>query len=220
MLDLTSGLYTPLPGATPAQVPGGAERAQTHAWSPGGEMLLGSFSTGDARCPVRVSLFNGRTAAVEAVLWEGTGVPPQTAWMGEHWAIVGFDDLQVFDFSGRQVAELELGGGMIIAMEATWANRLIALDLNRVVYWIDTQSWTVLDRWHGPWFHAAVSPDGSVVAALESRGKLQFAGMEEDRFRVIGSGEVNADSVAVALAHDRVVTVGGGYFYEAAVRFS
>lgn len=210
-LDLGSGEYTRIAAAEPVARPGAGERPHVYAWSPRGDRVVGSFSTGDPRQPVRVTLFNGETGRAEATLFAGTGLPPCAAWLGERAAVVGFSDPQVFDHSGTPVSRIAIGGGTIIAIDATGSEeRVIAVDLNRAIYWIDSATWTVLDRWPGPWMHGAVSPDGRLIAALEPWGKLHFASIEEDRFKPADGFAVDDRAVAVALDADKLAIVGGG----------
>lgn len=217
-LDLASGRYTTLEGALPAVWPGSGERAQVHAWSPRGDRLVAAFGSADPVHPVRVSLFDGEGGLV-AVLREGSGSPPQAAWVGEHAAVVGLGDPLVFGRSGSRVAEVPLGGGTVTTLAATAdERRLLAVDLNRAAAWIDTETWTVLDRWPGPWLHGAVSPDGRVVAVLEPWGKLHFACIQGDRFRPAGEAPCDPGAIAIALPPGEIATVGGGLARRAALR--
>jgi hypothetical protein len=211
VLDLTSGKYTVIDAALPARWPGGGERPQVYAWSANGERLLGSFSTGNPNASTRVTLFDGRAGTAIATLWKGTSVSPQAAWIGERAIVVGFANPRVFDSSGTPLPEIALGGGTIVAIEAT-ANeeRLIVVDLNRAITWIDAASGVILDRWEGPWLHGAVSADGQFVAALEPWGNLQFACIEHDRFRPIGAASAAQDAVVLAVAGREIATLGGG----------
>lgn len=211
VLDLDSGGYTRIAGAEPEVRPGAGERPHVYAWSAQGDRLVGSFSTGDPRRPVRVILFNGQTGSEEATLFEGSGLPPSAAWIGERAVVVGFSDPLVFDKSGMRVAEIALSGGKIACIESTAEEqRIIIVDLNRAIFWIDAATWSVLDRWRGPWMHGAVSPDGRFVAVLEPWGKLHFASIEEDRFSPAGQVAVDDKAVAIALNPDEIATVGGG----------
>jgi hypothetical protein len=211
MLDLASGNYTRIEAAAPRVRPGAMERPSLYAWSPQGEWLLASFSAGDPLRPNAVRLFNGRTGAAVATLWEGTGLPPQSAWLGERAAVLGFSPPQVFDYSGKRLAAIELGAATIGSVEATAReHRLMVLEVNRSIAWIDTGTWTILDRWPGPWLHGAVSPDGRFVVVLEPWGKLHFACLEEDRFKPAGRVAADPNAVALALAPNAIATVGGG----------
>jgi hypothetical protein len=218
-LDLGSGRYTRIAGAEPVARPGTGERPHVYAWSPQGDRMIGSFSTGDPRRPVRVTLFRGQTGVEEATLFDGTGLPPSAAWFGARAAVVGFSDPQVFDRSGAPMARIALGGGTIACIDATGGEqRVIVVDLNRAIHWIDPATWTVLDRWPGPWMHGAVSQDGRLIAVLEPWGKLHFASMEEDRFRPAGQIAVDDRAVAVALNPGEIATVGGGEVRRASLR--
>jgi hypothetical protein len=218
-VDLTTDNYTRLEGTQPAMMPGGGERPHVYAWSPQGEFLLGSFSTNDALRPVRVKLFDGRNGEAVATLWEGSGLSPQAAWLGERAAVVGFGDPRVFDYSGRHLADIPLAGATIVAIEATTdERRLIVVDLNRSISWIDIETWTVLDCWPGPWLHGAVSPDGRFVAVLEPWGKLHFACMESDRFKPAGQATADPKAFALAIALDELAIVGGGEVHRASLK--
>lgn len=218
-LDLGSGQYIRVPAAEPAVRPGAGERPQVYAWSPQGDRMVGSFSTGDPRQPVRVTLFSGQTGSEDVALFEGGGLPPSAAWFGERAVVVGFSDPRVFDRSGTPVARIALGGGTIASIDATAREeRVIVVDLNRAIYWIDPATWTVLDRWPGPWMHGAVSEDCRLIAGLEPWGKLHFASMEEDRFRPMGQAAVDDRAVAVALNPGEIATVGGGEARRASLR--
>ena len=61
-----------------------------------------------------------------------------------------------------------------------------------------------------PWLHAAVSPNGRFVVALEAWGKLHFACIENDAFRPDGRAECDAKAVYLALTSNQIGTVGGG----------
>ncbi|HMD20582.1 MAG TPA: hypothetical protein VKH40_09680 [Alloacidobacterium sp.] len=209
--DLVSGEYRLLENAQPAMWPGGGERAHVYAWSPTGDRLVGGFSTGNPNHPTRVTLFGGETGATVASLWEGNRLPPQAAWVGEHAVVVGLSSPEVFDHSGEHVATIALDGANVAAIDAPGNERwLMVLDLNRTISWIDTATWTILDVWSGPWLHAAVSPDGRLIVALEAWGNVHFARMENDKFSFVGSAEIDSNAVALALTDDQIATVGGG----------
>ncbi|HEY0006845.1 MAG TPA: hypothetical protein VGB17_18845 [Pyrinomonadaceae bacterium] len=211
IFDLASGSYTLVQEALPRVQPGRGERPHVYAWSPRGERLLGSFSTGDSLCPVRVRMFGVQSGNAAATLWEGSGLPPSAAWLGESAAVIGFGDPKVFDDEGKHLADIPLGGGTIASIEATHdEHRLIIVDLNRSLALIETESWTVLDSWSGPWLHGAVSSDGRFVAVLEHWGKLHFACLEGDRFKPVGEAAADSRAVALALATGEIATVGGG----------
>jgi hypothetical protein len=218
-VDLVSGRYAYLEPAQPAVWPGGGERPHVYAWSPQGDRFLGSFSSGDPLHPVRVTLFDGRTGVVLATLWKGAGLPPEAAWFGEEVAVVGFGNPKVFDLSGRSVADIALGGSTVVALGATGdGGRLVAVDSNRSISWIDAATWSVLDQWPGPWLSGAVSPDGRFVVALEPWGKLHLACMVRDRFAPLGQVAVDEKAVTVAVGPDQVGTVGGGQVGRASLR--
>ena len=65
-LELSSGRYTSFDAARPAARPGGGERPVVYAWSPHGDCFVGSFSTGDASRPVRVTSYDGQSGAHRA----------------------------------------------------------------------------------------------------------------------------------------------------------
>ena len=210
-LDLVSGEYRRLENAQPTMWPGGGERAHVYAWSPSGDRLVASFSTGDPNHPVRATLFSGETGATVASLWEGNRLPPQAAWVGEHAAVVGLNTPEVFDHSGKHIATIVLDGANVAAIDAPRnERRLMVLDLNRTISWIDTATWGILDTWSGPWLHASVSPDGRLVAALEAWGKVHFARTENDKFSFVGSADIDSNAVSLALSDDQIATVGGG----------
>jgi hypothetical protein len=211
VLDLRSGTFRVLEGALPARRPGGGERPQVYAWSPQGNRLLGSFSTGNSNAPTRVSLFDGRTGTTVATLWNGAGIPPQAAWAGGRAIVVGFGTPRVFDHAGKHLADVALNGATVVAIDSdTRERRLIAVDLNRAIAWIEPETWTILDRWPGTWLHAAISPDGAFVAALEPWGKIHFACLEGDRFKPVGTASAPPDAVALALSPNEIATIGGG----------
>lgn len=210
-VDITTGRYEVLSAAQPTLRPGHGERPQVYAWSPGGERLVASFSTGDAASPARVVLFDGGTGTVVAPLLTGGGLAPEAAWLGRQAVVLGLADPRVFDHRGTHLADIELGGGSVVHIEAdATERRLIAVDLNRAIAWIDAASWTVLDRWPGPWLHAAVSPDGRFVAALAPGGEAHFACIHADRFGPAARIAVHAQAVVLALSADQMATLGGG----------
>ncbi len=211
ILDLVSGAYRPLDNAQPTVWPGGGERAHIYAWSPEGDRLVAGFGTGHSNHPVRVTLYDGETGATVATVWEGSGLPPQAAWAGEHAVVVGLSSPQVFDHSGKHLAAIPIEGANVASIAAPRSeHRLMLLDLNRTILWIDTAAWTILDVWPGPWLHAAVSPDGRLVIALEAWGKVHFARMENDKFSLAGSAGIDSKAVSLALTPDQIATVGGG----------
>jgi hypothetical protein len=210
-LDLGSGEYQRLEDAQPVMWPGGGERAHVYAWSPAGDRLVAGFSTGNPNRPTRVTLFSGETGATVASLWEGNKLPPQAAWVGKHAAVVGLSSPEVVDHSGKHIATIALDAANVAAIDAPGnEHRLMVLDLNRAISWIDTETWTILDAWPGPWMHAAVSPDGKLVVALEAWGKVHFARMENDKFSFVGSADIDSNAMALALTDDQIATVGGG----------
>jgi len=211
VLELATGNYEAIQSALPARYPGGGERAQAYAWSPHGERLLASFSTGKSSHPTRVTLLDGMSGRVLAELFHGSSSAPQAAWLGARALVAGFENPRVYDHTGTPLAELGLGAAVVVSIAATDdERRLLAVDLNRGIAWIDTDTWTILDRWPGPWLHAAVSPDGRLVAAIEPWGKLHFSRMDGDRFNPIGVGRASPEAVALALRADEIATVGGG----------
>ena len=155
--------------------------------------------------------FSGETGVTIASLWEGNRLPPRAAWVGEHAAVVGLSSPEVFDHSGKHVATIALDGANVASIDAPRnERRLMLLDLNRTISWIDTAKWAILDVWSGPWLHAAVSPDGRLVVALEAWGKVHFARIENDKFSFAGSAEIDSNAATLALTEDQIATVGGG----------
>jgi len=209
--DLVTGYYTRLEGERPIMWPGGGEVPQVYAWSPRGERLVGSFARSELGHSVRVTLYHGETGEPLATLYEGSGLPPLAAWLGKSACVVGFNNPRVFDHSGRHLADITLGGPTVSCIEAiTSERRLIAVELNNAMTLIDAATWTVLDRWPGPWLHGTVSPDGRFVAVLEPWGKLHFACLEDDRFRPAGEVAIDREAISVALSLAEIATVGGG----------
>lgn len=209
--DLQSGAYRWLENTVPPTQPAQRERCNVYAWSPRGNCVLGCFSTGDSARPVRVTLFSGHSGEKVADLWQGVGLPPHAAWIGEHAAVVGFHDLRVYGLSGEHLADVEVHGGVIVALDAVMGERrLIAVDQARAMHWIDAATWSVRDSWPGPWLSGAVSPDGLLAAALEPWGKLHFACLEDDHFKVVGHTDADPNAINVALTRGQIVTVGGG----------
>ncbi len=207
-LDLDSGAYRRLEGAEPNCLPNAGERATVYAWAAQSDQVLGVFGTSDS---VRAAIYHGETGAPEATLFHGPGLAPVAAWLGQAAAVLGFANPKVFAWSGSVQAEITISGGQIASIAATSReDRLIIVDLNRAIYWIDAQSWTVLDVWHGPWFYGAVSGDGSVVAAIEPWGKLHLALMNEDRFSSIQPFSVDNGAISVALNRTKIAIAGGG----------
>jgi hypothetical protein len=108
--------------------------------------------------------------------------------------VVGFSDPRVFDSSGIPVTKIALGAGTIACIEATAGeDRVIIVDPNRAIYWIDPATWSVLDRWPGPWMHG-------------------------DRFRPAGQIAVDDKAVAVGLNPGETATVGGGEVRRASLK--
>jgi hypothetical protein len=211
ILDLASGEFRVIEDAKPEIWPGGGERPFVYAWSPAGDRLLASFSTANANHPSRTALFNGETGTLIATLPNGTGLPPQAAWLGRHAAVVGFNHPRVFDLAGRQIAVIAVEAGNVSNIAAPEnESRLILLDLNRNICVVDTASWAILDTWRGPWMYAAVSPDGKVVAALEAWEKIHFARLQDDRVHPSSVVPIDPSAVAIALADDQIAAVGGG----------
>jgi len=203
-VDLASGSYQLLEDAVPEAVPDGGDFPNDYAWSPGGERLLACFSSG-------TRLYDGRTGACVATIATEPGLAPQGAWSGERAAVLATGNPRVVDVSGRLIADIPLHGGVIAAIAADDAERrLIIVDVNRAVAWIDTSTWTVLDLWPGPWMHGALSPDGRLVAALAHDGIIHFAHLDGDRFAPAGQVHAHPSTIAITLCRDEIVTVGGG----------
>ena len=215
-LDLGTGNYSAFEEATPDVAPDGGERPAAYAWSASGDLLVGSFHTGNSNAPTRVALYRGDTSRPLAILHDGAGIPPQSAWVGERALVVGFDPPRVYDRAGKQIATIALDGAVVSALAATRdERRVLAVAQNRAVAWIDAENWTVRDRWHGPWLDAAVSPNGRVVAALQPWGRLHLARIEADRLHPLGTFPAAETAVAVALSDAELATVGGGEFQRA-----
>ena len=211
VLDLRSGRYSVLaPG--PASWPGGAERPQVHAWSAHGERLLVSYSTGDPARPTRVDLLDGTDGRIIATRWSASALAPEAAWVGRDVAVVGFRDLEVLDAtSGVVRGRVGLGAGSVISLDADAGERLlVAVDLNRAVFWIDLPELRIVDRWAGRWQDAAVTPDGLLAVALDLAGRLHFAELGARRFRLLGTAGNVAPPGSVAVGQDVLAVAGGG----------
>jgi len=142
-------------------------------------------------------------------------LPPEAAWVGRQSVVVGFRDPRVFDAtSGVERGRVVLGGNTIARIDADDdEDRMVAVDINRSIAWIDPETWLVLDRWDGRWQDVAIAPDGRFVAALDFAGTLHFAGLEDGRFRPIGEiSEAAALPYAssVEIAPGAIGLAGGG----------
>jgi len=211
LYDLESGTYQWLENTAPRAQPLQRERCHVYAWSPRGDWILGCFGTGDSAHSVRVTLFNGRSGEKVADLSHGVGLPPQAAWIGEQAAVVGFRDLRVYGLSGEHLADVELHGADIVALDAAIGERrLMVVEQARAIHWIDTAAWSVQESWPGPWLSGAVSPDGQLAAALEPWGKLHFAFLEDGHFKVAGHADADSSAITLALTRTRIATAGGG----------
>jgi hypothetical protein len=217
IVDLLSGNTTWIEHALPAVIPIQSDRPHVYAWSPRGDWLLGSFSVA-AGANARVELFQAATGRT-LNLWEGSGLAPQSAWIGEQSAVVGFRNPMVFDYSGHQIAEIALNGAAVGFLDVTDdQSRLLILDVYRVLTWVDTKTWRILDRWPGPWLSAAVSSDARFVVALEFGGKLHFACLAGDRFQSFAQTTIDAGAISIAIFQNIIATVGRGVLQQAILR--
>jgi hypothetical protein len=192
-------------------MPGAGERPHFYAWSPTGERLLASFSSISPRQSSRLALFNAHTGELLSNIWQGNDLPAPVGWLGTSATVAGFGDPLVFNAAGDRQARIPLGGAVLSKLEATAdEKRLIAVDMNRSVALIDSLDWRILDRLTGPWLHAAITPDGGLVALLEPWGKLHLLRVNNEHFEPIGVVPIPADAVALALTPGELITAGGG----------
>ena len=212
MLDIPSGRYAALPTARPEIWPGGGERPNVHAWSAPGDRLLVSYSTGDPARPTRISLFDGRDGRVIATHWSASARAPEAAWAGRDVVVAGFGDLEVLDAATGAVRDrIALGAGTVTSLDADAAERrLLAVDLNHAVVWIDLQELRVVDRWVGRWQDAAIAPDGRLAVAVDLAGLLHFAAFTPDRFQPLGEADNVVAPGSVALSRGVLAVAGGG----------
>jgi hypothetical protein len=132
-------------------------------------------------------------------------------WLGEGEVVIGLGSPLVLNYLGDHIAEIPLGGAMIASLAASVPERrLLITDLNRTLAWVATETWTILDRWPGPWFYAAISPDARFAVALEPWGKLHFASLETDRFEPLGIETAHPGAISLAVSSNAIATVGGG----------
>jgi hypothetical protein len=221
VLDLRSGQYSVLVTPGPATWPGGSERPQVHAWSARGERLLVSYSTGDPARPTRVDLLEGADGRAIATRWSANALAPEAAWAGRDVAVVGFRDLEVLDAtSGAVRGHVRLEAGSVISLDADAGERcLVAVDLNRAVFWVDLHELRIVDRWAGQWQDAAITPDGLLAVALDLAGRLHFADLGSRRFRPIGAADNVTVPGSVALGQDVLAVAGGGVAARAGLTF-
>jgi hypothetical protein len=209
MIDLNSGTHTWIEAAIPAVLPSDVDVPHVYEWSPNGDWLLGGFSLHRSHA-VLVQLFQASTGKT-IKLWEGSGLAPEAAWLGDSAIVVESENPRVFDYSGNRRAEIVLHGGTLPAMSAARdERRLLITLLNRSLAWIDTTTWTTLDYWPGPWFYGAVSPDARFAVALEFGGKLQFAALKADRFEPVGMASAHDGAISLAVSSNAIATVGAG----------
>lgn len=213
VLDLACGAYAPLYAAEPELRPGGGERPCVHAWSAHGERLLVGYATGDAQAPTRLVLFDGGRGEPLATLRHPAEFPPQAAWVGRTALVVGFGDPRAFAVdTGAECACIALGAGTVTRLDADAAERrLLAVDLNRCVAWIDPHAWQLVDRWEGRWLDAAIAPDGRHAVALDLAGGLHLARLAADRFEPLGAAAAPPFvATSVALDDTAIALAGGG----------
>ncbi len=204
-LELASGRYTAIESARPRVMPMGGEFVLAYAWSPRGDVLLGSFGTAERR---RVALFDGRDGTLQATPVDELGLPAPAVWLGEHAAVIGLPDPLVFDRRGGRIATISLGGGQIGPISASAdEQRILITDINRCLALVDSASWRIVTRWEGRWATGALSPDGRIAVALEPWGKLHLACVSRDRIEPAAAIPVDDAAVAVALDDERVATV-------------
>ena len=213
--DLKTGAYTVLDIAKPVTRPGGGEIPYIYQWSVDGRQLVGIFGSADQAYPVRVSLFNSDTLAIIS-LWREQGIPPGSAWLGEKTIVVGFGNPRVSDRSGKHITDIMIDASAINVIQSSLnEKRMVILDLNRNMFLIDTSTWTILDRWPGPWIHGAISPDGQFAAVLEPSGKIHFASLEADCFRQVGEKIVESLAVSIMITTNKIFIIGSGEFHQA-----
>jgi hypothetical protein len=212
VLHLPSGHYAVLAAARPEIWPGGGERPHVHAWSARGERLLVSYSTGDSARPTRIALFGGHDERAVATRWYDNYLPPQAAWVGSDVAVIGFRNLEVLDAaSGAERGRIALDAGTVVRLDAdARERRLMAVDLNRAIIWIDLRTGTVIGRWEGRWLDAAIAPDGSLIVAVDLAGRLHFARPAEGRCLLLGTAAAITRPGSVALDRGLLAVVGGG----------
>lgn len=208
-LDLRSGQYTRLKEAEPEIRPSDSERPYAYAWSNAGNRLAASFAA-SGNC--RLTLYDPHDARRPIGLYHGPALPPSALWINSRTEIVaGFPAPQVFDATGTHAATLLIQGANIVAIESTEdERRLIVIDLNRAVHWVDGVTWQILDRWEGPWLTGAVSPDGRLAFMLDAEGAIHPAVLSHDRF--VPLSEIKAPTGAIAIAigdHELACTAEG-----------
>jgi hypothetical protein len=119
--------------------------------------------------------------------------------------VAGFNNPRAFDSNGKLLADIALAGGTVASLDASGdERRLLALDLNRSLAWIDTETWTIIDRWEGPWLCASLSKSAPIAAAVSFDGKLLFACLHDDRFQMIGESTIEGGVNAIALNGDAI----------------
>ena len=211
VLDLNTGDYEVIEAALPEIWPGAGERPEVFSWSADGAYLVATYDTGDSQRPTRVTLFDGALKRPVTNLWHGAGLTPEAVWLGRSVAVIGFREPQVFDLAtGTAQDVLALDAGTITRLDADReGRRLMAVDLNRSIIWIDLAQRSVVDRWEGRWQDATISPDGVFLAALDMNGRMHFACLAAEGFRAIGSVDESFRVDSIAL-QDKVIAIASG----------
>jgi hypothetical protein len=212
VVDLQTGECRTLESCRPAIWPGGGERPYVYAWSQDGARLVASYATGEAAQQTRVKLFDGQLDHAIATLWEGNELSPQAAWVGRNSVVVGFRNLRIFDTAtGNEQGEITVDAGTLARLDGDIHDqRLIAVDLNRAIVWIDQLQRRVVDRWEGRWRDAALSPDGRFVAAVDLSGALHVRCLADGGFQFLTEISVPVQPASVALSSDSVAIGSGG----------
>jgi hypothetical protein len=212
VVDLRSGAYDVIEAALPQIQPGGGEGPQVFCWSTDGARLVAAYDTGDSERPTRVTLFDGISKQPVTNLWHGNELTPQAAWLGRDLAIIGFREPKVFDLAtGSAPDVLTLDAGTIMRLDADREERiLIAVDLNRSIIWIDLAQRKIVDRWEGRWQDAAISHDGTFLAALDMNGRMHFACLTAHGFRPLGPLDESFRVDSIALDDNLIAVASGG----------
>lgn len=147
----------------------------TFAWSPESDFFLVSVEGFDSKgiSHSRLLLLD-QDGSLKFILWDGIDFAPKAVCITTEYIIAGTRDTMIFETDGKLLGTLP---GELVSQRINISEngKLLFIQTYESITLWETGCWKRKGIIKGPWLNAALSPDGTMIYAIDFKGNLNAA---------------------------------------------